>query len=335
MPCTLTQLVQEDLATHTIPSPPYIDSELDYDESPNLSDWEYDHDDYWDQDNLSKRKRNIARENTNKINNGPKNKRRKLDCKEDIPGFPSEGSNTAAPTVIWKSKHDQLLPLEAPIVRAGQGEKVALLKDWRQRFKSQHNRAASWPESKPINRRGSQIATAVVIQNGSPEPYHSTTLPPTTLEKIAGLPSRNRVLPSIPEHGHSVANGMTLHTPAPQLVPGDNNSARLTRNSTVAGKKRKIEEFPNHPENELPAPKKRPATPKTKTTYDPPTPKQPLANRTNSSIPASRKRKAAESGDRSGMSPRKRTQTAKTEGVEARASEGNGSSTRRTTRRSR
>lgn len=329
----------EDLATHTVPSPPFIDYDPDYDTSPNLSDWEYGHDDYWDEDTLSKRKHNSAREDTNKIIDRPKKKRRRLDCKEDIP----------APTVIWKSKRDLLSPPEAPIVRAGQGEKVALLKDWRERFKSQPNRAASRPESKS---RGSQIATAVLIGDGSPEPYHSTTPPPTTLEKAAGLPSRNRVFASSPEHKYPVANGTTLHTPDSQPMSGCSTSARLVRNTTMAGKKRNIAELPNHQEDELPAPKKkRPGTPKKKMPHNPQSPKQPLANKTNTSIPASRKRKADDSAERTVMSPRKRnaddsddqsllskrkrTEATKTEGVEARASEENGSSTRRTTRRTR
>ncbi|KAK0513184.1 hypothetical protein JMJ35_004170 [Cladonia borealis] len=323
----------EDLATHTIPSPPYIESDLDYDESPNTSDWEYDHDDYWDQDKLSKKRRKNVGEDTNEIKDEPKNKRRRLDSKEDTPGFAMEGSNTAAPTVIWKSKRDQLIPLQGPIVRTGQGEKVALLKDWRERFRSQPNHGASWPESKPINRRGSQIATAVVIRNGSPEPYHSTTLPPTTLEKRPDLPSRSRVFPPIPEHQHPEVNGTTPQMSDLQPISEDSNSARLVRNSTTTGKKRNISELANHQEDEVPAPKKRPGPPK-KTTYNPETSKQPLANRTNSSIPASRKRKADDSADQSITSPQKRTQTTKMMG-EARASEGEGSYTRRTTRRSR
>ena len=334
MSCTLTHFIQEDLATHTIPSPPFIDSDLDHDKSPDLSDWEYDTDDYWDHNDLSKRKHHNAGENTNKINNGPKNKRRKLDSKEYIPGFSleGEGSNTAALTVIWKTKRDQLIPPEEPIVKAGQGEKVALLKDWRERFKSQPNRAASWPESNLINRRGSQRATAVIISNGSPEPYQSTTLPPTTLEKTIGIPSRARVFPYTPEHKQPEVNGTILHTPAPELISGDSHSARLTRNTTTTGKKRKIEELPNHQEDEPPTPKKRPRTPKKETTYDPQTPKHPLANRTNSSIPASGKRKADDLADQSTISPRKRTQTTKTREVEARASEESGSPTGRTTR---
>ena len=318
-----------------MPSPPFIDYDLDYDKSPNLSDWEYDHDDYWDQNMPSKRECNSAGEDTNEINDGPKKKRRRLDSKKDIPGLSLEGSNTAAPTVIWKSKRDLLSPSEGPIVRAGQGEKVALLKDWRERFKIQPNHDVSRPESIPTKRKGSQIATAVVIRDCSPEHYHSTTLPPTTLEKAAGLPSRSRVFPSMPENEHPVVNGTTPHTSNSELTSGGSTSNRPIRTTTMAGKKRNIEELPNHQDDELPAPKKRPETPKKKTTYNPQTPKQPLANRTNSSIPASRKRKADESDDQSILSPRKRTETAKNGGVEPSATEGNGSSTRRTTHRTR
>ena len=334
-PCTLTQVFQEDLATPAMPSPPYIDYDPDYDKSPNLSDWGFDHDDYWDQDKPSKRKRNNAGEDTDRINDGPKYKRRRLDCKKDTPGISLEGYNTAAPTVIWKSKRDLLSPPEGPIVTAGQGEKVALLKDWRERFTNQPNRAASRAEAKPVKSGGSQIATAVVIENDSPNTYNSTTLPPTTLEKAAGLPSRSRVFPSIPEHKNPVVNGTKPHMSDSQLISGGSNPNTLGRTATIAGKKRNISELPNHEEDELPPPKKRPGPPKKKTTYVPQTPKQPLANKTNTSIPESRKRKADDSDNQSIMSPRKRTETTETEVGEARVSEGNGSSTRRTTRRTR
>ena len=334
LPCTLTQALQEDLATHTIPSPPFIDYNSDHDKSPNSSDWEYDHDDYWDQATPSKRKGKTAREDSSEINDGPTKKRR-LDCKKNLPGFSLEGSSTAAPTVIWKSKCDLFSPQEGPIVRAGQGEKVALLKDWRERFQSQPNHAASRPESKPIKRRGIQIATAVVIGDGSPEPYHSTTLPPTTLERAAGLPSRSRLFASIPEHKYPIANDTTPHTLNSQLISGGSNPNILVRNTTIAGKKRNINELSNHQEDEPPARKKRPGTPKKETTNNPQITKQPLANKTNTPMPASRKRKADDSVDQSVMAPRKRAETAKTEGVEASASEEYGSSTRRTTRRTR
>ena len=317
-----------------MPSPPLIDYDSDYDDFANLSDWEYDHDAYWDQDRPRKRKRKNSREDTDEVKDRPKKKRRRLDCNKDIPGLHLEGYNTAAPTVIWKSKCDLLNPPEGPIVRAGQGQKVALLKDWRERFRSQPNHTAARPEPNFTKRRGSQVATAVVIGDGSPESYHSTTLPPTTLEKATGLPSRSRVFPSIPEHVSPVVNGTISNTSDSELLPGGSNSSRLARNTTMAGKKRNIEEVPEHQEDELPASKKRPGRPKKKTN-DPQLSKQPLASRTNGSIPESRKRKADDSDDQSVMSPPKRAETAKTKGVETSASEGYGSSTRRTTRRTR
>ena len=307
LPCTLTQVYQEDLATPAMPSPPYIDYDPDYDKSPNLSDWGFDHDDYWDEDKPSKRKRNNAGEDTDRINDVPKHKRRRLDCKKNTPGISLKGYNTAAPTVIWKSKRDLLSPPEGPIVTAGQGEKVALLKDWRERFKNQPNRTASRPESKPVKSGGGQIATAVVIKEIPPKTYNSTTLPPTTLETAAGLPSRTRVFPSIPEYKNPVVNGTTPYTSDSQLIFGGSNPNTLGRATTIAGKKRNISELPNHEEDELPPPKKRPGPPKNKTTYIPQPPKRPFANKTNTSIPAIRKRKADDSDNLSIISPRKRT----------------------------
>ena len=279
------------------------------------------------------RKRNKARENTNEISDGPKKKRRKVDYKQDIPGPSLESYNTTAPTVIWRSKYDQLSPQDEPIFKTGQGEKVALLKDWKERFKCQPNLTAPQPESKRTNRRGSQIATAVLIGEDTSETNISTTLRPATVKKAAaGLPSRSKASPNT-----AVNNGTMPHTPNPELISGNGGSTsnRLARNTTMAGQKRTIDEIPNREENEIPALKKRLRTPKKDNTHGPHTPKQPLANRTNTSIPASRKRKANDSDDPAIASPRKRTDTAKMKGREASASEANGSPVRRTTRRSR
>ena len=319
-----------------MPSPPFIDYDSDNERFSNLSEWEYGHDAYWDQEAPRQRKRNDAREDTSEINDEPKKKRRRIDYKKNIPGPSLEGYDTAAPTVIWRSKHDQLSRQEEPIFRTGQGEKVALLEDWKERFKYQPNLATSQPESKRTNKRGSQIATAVLIGNGSPESYDSTTLPPTKMEKAAGIPSRSRVFPSIPEQNGPVVNGTIPHTTYTDLTSRGENSNRLVRNTTMTGKKRTFEELPNHEENELPAPKKRMGTtPTKKTPNNPQLSKQPLANKTNISIPASRKRKVDDSANQSVTSPRKRTDTTRTKGVEASAAEANGSPARRTTRRKR
>ena len=301
-----------------MPSPPFIDYDSDNEKFSNLSEWEYDHDAYWDQDAPRQRKRNDAREDTININDEPKKQRRRVDYKKNIPGPSLEGYNTAAPTVIWRSKHDQLSRQEEPIFRTGQGEKVALLKDWKERFKCQPNLATSKLESKRTNRRGSQIATAVVIGEDPIETYNSTTLRPATVKKAAGLPSRGKASP------YTAVNGTMPHTSDSELVSGGRTSNKLVRASTMAGKKRNIDELPNHEENELPSPNKRLGRPTKKTTYNLQTSKQPLAKGTNSSIPASRKRKADYSNDPSIMSPRKRTETTEMKGLEASASEGNG-----------
>lgn len=345
-----------------MPSPPFIDYDSDNDKISNSSEWEYDHDDYWDQDEPRQSKGNNAGEYTNENNEEPKKKRRRVVYKKYTTGSSLESHNTTTPTVIWKSKQDLLSIPEGPIVKAGQGDKVALLKDWRERFKYQPNHAALRSEPNPIKRRGSQVATAVLIENSCPESYDSTMLAPTTLKRATGLPSRSKVSPSIPEHKSTVVNGTIPHTSASEPVSGGSNPKRLVRSTAMAGKKRNIEELLNHKENEIPAPKKRLGTPTKKTSNTIQSCKQgfaditnssiptsrsrkaddsddrsvtspPLASKTNSSIPASRKRKVDDSDDTSIMSPRKRTDTAKTKVVEANTPEGNGSPVRRTTRR--
>lgn len=314
-----------------MPSPPFIDYDSDTDRISNSSEWGYDHDDYWDQDAPRQRKRDNAEEYSKETNEEPKKKRRRVDYKKDMPGPSSGGQNTAAPTVIWKSKYDLLRPQEGPVVEAGQGEKIALLKDWRERFQCQPNHTASQPNSNPTNRRGTQIATAVVIGDSTPQYYHSTTLPPTTLKEPAGLPSRSRVFPSVPEHKYPMVNGTMPHTSDAEPVSRSSNPKGLVGNSTMAGKKRSISELPNHEENEPPAPKKRLRSPTKKTTDNPQLPKQPLANRTNTSTAASRKRKADDTIDPSIMPPRKRAEVTEMKGLEATASEGNGLANRTNT----
>ena len=142
-------MYQDDLAEHTMHSPVWPDYDPSFEIADDFSDWDYYSDDYYDQevpklkangpnpDSSGTRATGVKRKG---IEPHPtKRKRRKVGEEEEIPDlslgepldatFPGAASNK--PVVIWKTK-DRSIPL--PVIAAEHGEKVALLKDWRQRF---------------------------------------------------------------------------------------------------------------------------------------------------------------------------------------------------------
>lgn len=124
----------------------------DHDPSDDLteywSDWEYYSDDYYDeaparskQDVISngEKSRQTGGKRKSIANNGGRRKRRKQDSAEDIRGIRfgdragSEDRETRSitPIVLWRSKEDAK---NAPVTHQGNGERVALLRDWREIF---------------------------------------------------------------------------------------------------------------------------------------------------------------------------------------------------------
>ncbi|KAI9715055.1 MAG: hypothetical protein M1812_006172 [Candelaria pacifica] len=143
---------KDDLAEHTMHSPVYTDIDPRWETSEYFSDWEYYSDDYYDnerskppkqlqgsgkerQDSKSKRKRPMLEQG--------REKKRRLTKEDDIPamslGEPGQlPTNASWPseTIIWRKTRDERKP---PVLEVGEDEKVALLKDWRNRFKDEQN----------------------------------------------------------------------------------------------------------------------------------------------------------------------------------------------------
>ena len=142
-------MYQDDLAEHTMHSPVWPDYDPSFEVADDFSDWDYYSDDYYDQDvpqvkangpnpnrsgtRLTSMKRKVIEPHPTK------RKRRKVSQGEEIPdlslGEPLHASlvgvGSNKPVVIWKTE-DGSIPL--PVIAAEQGEKVALLKDWKERF---------------------------------------------------------------------------------------------------------------------------------------------------------------------------------------------------------
>ncbi|KAI9772718.1 MAG: hypothetical protein M1840_000313 [Geoglossum simile] len=138
----------DDLAEHTMHSPVWADIDPDFETEEFWSDWENYSDDYYDCDT-----RKSANIEGNGITSSPKlgekrkratgdvssQKRRKREkTTPNVPtgeslGATTAGAGPAAPIVIWRSKGR---PEKPPALDIEDSEKVAVLKDWRERLQN-------------------------------------------------------------------------------------------------------------------------------------------------------------------------------------------------------
>ena len=153
-------------------------------------DWELYPSDFFDEDSPRKRKRGAdVRGGLSKNANGAQcsksRNRQKLESTDAIPKL-SLG-DPAIPKVVWRSPaHD---PPTLPIVEDGKAEKIALLKDWRERFKGSTGDALT-----QLPHRNSQTAFAVVVPRRQ-SPTKETDrerMPPPVGSKSPKLPSRDK-----------------------------------------------------------------------------------------------------------------------------------------------
>ena len=188
-------------------SPVWQNYDPAYDTTESFTDWEYESDEYYDQEYSKYREasgdvpvehsRNLKRK---RIGAEPKRRqRRKLNATQDIPDLnlgESIGSDrnislSPTPFVIWK-KPDE--PPSLPVVVDGQGEMVALLKDWREKFKdiaADYHHAAS--NQAPIEDSPKQKGVAVIIERQPSEsdgPTKSKAHPHTSPSRKMALPNR-------------------------------------------------------------------------------------------------------------------------------------------------
>lgn len=162
------------------------------------SDWEYYSDDYWDHDSVKRKTRKLGKPedaggNSIVTEERISRRRRKPKSTDCIPGLVLGEPRIAAPTVVWREKKKMPEPPIAPAMDAGNVETVSLLEDWRKRFKLPIEVLDAQPEPMSMQRKGSQRATAVLIDSNGFESSRHATPPPTTRPKAQGLPSWGRV----------------------------------------------------------------------------------------------------------------------------------------------
>lgn len=213
-------LPQDDLAEHTMHSPVWQDYDPTIETAEVWSDWDYYSDDFYDEE--SPRKRSKFSDARNSVDeqgeegSGLRRKRRKLRSTSNIPElylgdslYANSGDHQAvAPIVVWKSRTE---PDNVPVVSEGQEEKVALLKDWRERFKIPSQTSPKLSKTQGVARRGSQKAIAVVIEQKASERDTKRRGPTTTHLKNPGIPSRS----TITQH-HVNGTAMTASSAAKQ-----------------------------------------------------------------------------------------------------------------------
>lgn len=201
--------LQDDLAEHTMHSPVWQEHPAD-DTAEYWSDWDYYSDDYYDQGAPKRKRQRVAGESTSEAKGenaeGPQvgKRGRKLQSAEDIPELSlgesldsdMEDSVAAKPTVLWRSKeaHD---PVETPIVAEGEGEQVALLRDWRERFEVSSKLGRNTAAIKdPKTQRPNQRAVAVVI-GPRPSGFANSRIDALKVSsKAKCMPSRNKIVPN-------------------------------------------------------------------------------------------------------------------------------------------
>lgn len=230
-------------------SPVWLNDDPSYETASVPSDWEYYSDDYWDEELAKKRKRKgdaleeIAVEG-NPIEHGLKRKRRKLKRTGSVPEISLGESVVAAPTVVWKKKSDVSQSSDGPVVSEGQGERVSLLKDWRERFKVSSRQKHPLSRPSEMQRSGSQKALAVVINSQSVERIDQDALPPRTLSNSHELPSRSKLSRSNTKGTSLATSCMTGATTLQEVLPLEYVEMQpvngATRASSSRSRKRKI-----------------------------------------------------------------------------------------------
>ncbi|SLM34799.1 hypothetical protein LPUS_03749 [Lasallia pustulata] len=216
----------DDLAEHTMHSPVWREHASD-DTAEYWSDWAYYTDDYYDQGSPKRQRQRVAgqgiTEAKDKDSKGTHvgKRRRKLLPIKDIPELSlgesldsdTEKSVAAIPTVIWRLKeaHD---PIEYPIVTEGEGEKVALLKDWREKVlvatKPGLGNAA---EQDLKTQKPNRTAIAVIIGPRPAEITRRGVAAPTLSSKAKNMPSKSKAVQAL-ANGVSISKSSTANPKA-------------------------------------------------------------------------------------------------------------------------
>lgn len=249
-----TDQLQDDLAEHTMHSPVWIDYDPSLETNDALDELELYPSDFFDEDIPTRRKKRSYEDG-----NGPKlgvsNKRRKLEATDAIPELSLGEPVAAVGEVVWRSAEHN--PIEHPVVGFGQGAKVTILKDWRDRFKE-----APQISFVKMPRKASQTLLAVVIERRPSTEDDRERMPPPAGTKNQRLPTK----PKKPEP-KALTNGTSgtasslakqrsrplaningvAHAPSHKLAP-----AQGRRPPSTNGRKRKAHEVdvPDAPPSE-------------------------------------------------------------------------------------
>ena len=151
---------QDDLAEHTMPSPVWLANEPVMDPNETIDELLLDSDDdeYFDQQRSAKRKRTSDGADFYDLESTDvPSKRRKMSMAGHVPDEPISKPLPPAPIVLWRTQGHS--SVSYPIVSDGIEAGVALLKDWRERFKGSAN-----SPTRGVKRQSSQIGFAVVIE---------------------------------------------------------------------------------------------------------------------------------------------------------------------------
>lgn len=165
-------------------SPVWIDYDPSLETTDTLDELELYPSDFFDED-IPERRKKRSHEDRNGPKIGISSKRRKLEATDAIPGLSLGEPVTAVGKVVWRSAEHN--PIVHPVVDEGQGAKVALLKDWRDRFKeSPHVSFVKMP------RKTSQTMLAVVIERRPSSEDDRERMPPPASTKNLGLATKGK-----------------------------------------------------------------------------------------------------------------------------------------------
>lgn len=132
--------LQDDLAEHTMHSPVWVNYDPAYEADDTWSDWEYYSDDYYDNQTIKRKRRKVGNQDYSPRSASDTTSKSIVEPTDQTPDLtPNEtyngdnlGSVRQRPIVMWKSraKSPQL-----PMFDEKDAENIAILKDWRERFK--------------------------------------------------------------------------------------------------------------------------------------------------------------------------------------------------------
>ena len=288
-------LLQDDLAEHALPSPVYAEDAA-YETMDGYSDWEYYSDDYYDDDpTLLKDNPQegslLGTSKSNSSNGLHRGKKRKLAATSDIQVYPSVITsrstlglwNPPSKATGWRSSSVE--NKEKKLYEPGMGERVALLGNWREAFRS----------SQPFGRQqsNSELGTRSKSDRGYgrslPIPTTKTTLPQNVeLNGHREEPDTNE------DEGAAPKDCKRRRTSYLQGPPVSRNPKVVVEIPVqrVNGMKKDRPENPTETASKPPASRKRKASDVEHENSDGTVPKPPAKRAASGRVPAKSKKKA-------------------------------------------